>query len=51
MTFIVNFIATLLIWIAVDVNRPLESEIKLFSKKWWTVFLLILTAVIILKIK
>lgn len=50
MTFILDFIAALLIWIAVGINRNSESELKPFSKPWWIAFLLLSTAIAILKI-
>lgn len=39
--FIVNITGYVLIWVAVFYGRKDPTEIKLFSKNWWAIFLLI----------
>ena len=45
--FLLQILGYILLWVAVDINRPEEYKIKIFSKHWWIVFILIFISSII----
>ena len=38
--FLLNIFGWILIWAAIDVGRPAEYQLKLFSKDWFIVLIL-----------
>lgn len=51
MEFLLNFIGAFLIWTCIDWKRDIRCELKLFSKDWWFVCIILIIATTLLKIK
>jgi hypothetical protein len=51
MELILNLIGGFLIWNSIYFNRNEESEIKIYSKDWWFIFISITVSFILFKIK
>ena len=49
MEFILDLIGGFLIWNSICWNRNEESEIKIYSKDWWFIFISITLSFILLK--
>jgi len=47
--FITHIIGYLLLWIAIDIGR--EGKLKLFTKNWWIIFILLLIGTELIKSK
>lgn len=47
--FLVEALGFFLIYMAIDVKRPEECKIKIFSKEWFIIVVLVTTGVILIK--
>jgi len=45
MEFIINMFGFFLLWSATDVGRTEDSKIKMFSKEWWSITLLLVIGI------
>ena len=39
--FIIEIVGFIILWIATDIGRKKESEVKIFSTNWWIILVLI----------
>ncbi len=49
-SFIVECIGIIILWLATDVGRKEDSKIKFLGRNWWFIFILLLIGLTIIEI-